>query len=723
MMMRGFVILIAGAVVPVALGAQQAPHPRGLQPFGSDSALSAYLTALAPPPPPPPSRSGAGCAPPRVNRVTRTARHAPDSASTIITGRVGDSGDAGVGGAQVTLVGAGGATVADSLGRFALRVDRPAWSAAGVARVRVQYIGYEPAEISSDLGPGDSLDIGVVLCQRALEEAAVTVSATSRGSGESGITNVQTGGVDEGDIVKLLGRYLVVLRRGRLFTIDLSGPPRLAAMVNAYGEGIEPSGEWYDEMLAFGDRVAVIGYSYRRQGTEIGLFRLGADGSLAWLGTWHLRSNDYYSSENYAARLVGSRLIFYTPLYVRWDGGRPLGSLPGLRRWQPGPDSGGFVPIWTARRVFLPARPLSPGDVALHSVTSCDLAAAELTCESTVVVGPESRSFYVSGTAVYVWMRSWRLGPVDSGSVVVRIPFDAAAPTAVGVRWGPIDQFSFLESADGYLNVLVREAAYGDWMWSPERSAGGGALLRIPLRRFGDGSLTAPGGWYTPLPMPDAGDLTNRFVGDWLLYGRGSGWGSSAPLKGELFLVRWRDGTQRILPLDHPVDRVEAMGSDAVVIGATEKDLRFSGIRLRPWPRAVQRFVVPGAAQGETRSHGFFYRVDGRGEGVIGLPVVRQGREGWRQLFEGSASVLFLRNGGDRFQPLGRLEGDTVRVRDDGCLASCVDWYGNARPLFLRGRIFALLGYELVEGRVRGDTLAEAARVDFAPPRAASRRR
>jgi hypothetical protein len=37
---------------------------------------------------------------------------------------------------------------------------------------------------------------------------------------------------------------------------------------------------------------------------------------------------------------------------------------------------------------------------------------------------------------------------------------------------------------------------------------------------------------------------------------------------------------------------------------------------------------------------------------------------------------------------------------------SCVDWYGNARPIFYKGRVFALLGYELVEadisrGRVR----------------------
>jgi len=46
-----------------------------------------------------------------------------------------------------------------------------------------------------------------------------------------------------------------------------------------------------------------------------------------------------------------------------------------------------------------------------------------------------------------------------------------------------------------------------------------------------------------------------------------------------------------------------------------------------------------------------------------------------------------------------------------------VDWYGNARPLFVRGRIIALLGYELVEGSRQGDHVTEIRRVSFAPNR------
>jgi hypothetical protein len=52
---------------------------------------------------------------------------------------------------------------------------------------------------------------------------------------------------------------------------------------------------------------------------------------------------------------------------------------------------------------------------------------------------------------------------------------------------------------------------------------------------------------------------------------------------------------------------------------------------------------------------------------------------------------------------------------NDNCKASCVDWYGNARPIFLRGRMFALMGYEIVEGRVGDASIEEVRRASFAP--------
>jgi hypothetical protein len=163
------------------------------------------------------------------------------------------------------------------------------------------------------------------------------------------------------------------------------------------------------------------------------------------------------------------------------------------------------------------------------------------------------------------------------------------------------------------------------------------------------------------------------------------------------------------------------MGSGAVLIGGDGRDLHFSGVRLgADGARLAHRHTQPGASQGETRTHGFFYRPDGDDAGVLGLPVRGGDRPGYEHLRLGSASILFLRNQGFRLTELGALASGGA-LADDGCRASCVDWYGNARPLFLRGRVFALIGYELVEGREEAGRIRELRRASFAPrPLAAS---
>ena len=84
--------------------------------------------------------------------------------------------------------------------------------------------------------------------------------------------------------------------------------------------------------------------------------------------------------------------------------------------------------------------------------------------------------------------------------------------------------------------------------------------------------------------------------------------------------------------------------------------------------------------------------------------------------------MLFLRRQDSRLFPAGELAAQMQSVSDDGCHASCVDWYGNARPIFLGGRTFALLGYELVEGRLVDSRIREIGRVSFAPRGIADRR-
>jgi hypothetical protein len=543
----------------------------------------------------------------------------------------------------------------------------------------------------------------------------------AKGEAES-ITNTQHAGVDEGGIVKLHGDQLVVLRRGRLFTVAIGdGALKPIAAVDAFGPDINPRYTWYDEMLVSEDTVVVIGYSYERGGTEVGLFNIDRAGNLSYRSTYHLRSNDYYSSRNYASRLIGNKLIFYSPLYMNPYADDPTGEFPAVRKWHKGATPQEFQRIVAATKIYRPERQLTPSNgSALHTVTVCDLANNDFKCDATGVLGPPGRVFYVSPESVYVWTTDWSYYGQKSlqRSMLYRLPLDGTSPSALGVAGSPVDQFSFLESNDKNLNVLVRSNGQGDGMWDAENTGGDVALLRVPLTSFNDGSDSASSWDYHRLPKPGGYTFQNRFVGDYLLYGTGSGWGAPENKKtANLYAVRYAAGELNELTLSHGVDRIEALGSNAIVVGTDGSDLHFTAVRLGDAAEVADEYVRKGASQGELRSHGFFYKPEGPDSGVLGLPISVPGRSGYKHLFEGSAAILFLRNNSLRFEEIGELGARSEKAVDDKCRASCVDWYGNSRPLFFRGRIVALLGYELVEGALQDGRIRETRRVNYAPQR------
>jgi hypothetical protein len=300
------------------------------------------------------------------------------------------------------------------------------------------------------------------------------------------------------------------------------------------------------------------------------------------------------------------------------------------------------------------------------------------------------------------------------------MPLDGSAPGAVQVYGAPTDQFSFLESPDSHLNVLVRSNANGDGMWSAERSRGGVALLRLPLSFISDGTVPTPTSFYRALPAPEGYAFQNRFIGNFVFYGLGSGWGRPANVDNvRLYGINWKGGDPFELSVPHAIDRLEPMGAHGTVIGTDGRNLHFTTLRLDREVSIAGRYTRPDASQGELRSHGFFYRANDASTGLLGLPIRRAGRPGFQHLFRDSAAIVFLRNDALRLSPIGELDSQPDKAKDDACRASCVDWYGNARPLFIAGRVFALLGYEMVEGAMREGRLQETRRVSFAPSAAA----
>ncbi len=560
----------------------------------------------------------------------------------------------------------------------------------------------------------------------AAAEAKTDALAGPAKDAKESITNNQTANVDEGGIVKTHGDHLVILRRGRLFTVRVDGKNLTPiAAVNAFGPGIDPNGTWYDEMLVSGDTLVVIGYSYARGGTEVGVFDLDSVGGITYRSTYHLRGNDYYSARNYASRVVGQKLVFYTPSYLYGGAQDMFATFPAVRKWHEGAQPSEFMRVVPADHVYKPAFGLAPQ--ALHTVTTCDLAAKELSCKATSILGPAGRVFYVSSSAVYVWMteHAWDGEKSTQTSGVVKLPLDGSAPGAVKVSGGPIDQFSFLEE-DGHLDVLVRAETNGEGMWGSGFSSGDVAMLRLPLGFFSEGSVESSPRHYTRLEGPKGYGMQNRFVGRHVLYGAQSyryyGDRGKELEQQKIFAFDYAHGKKAVaVPTGHSVDRIEALGSNAIVVGQHDQDLHFSSLTLKDEPKIASVFVRKSATQAEQRSHGFFYKPETDDSGLLGLPVLGAARSNMGgDGDEGQAKVLFLKNQALDLTPAGELTSH-VQTTNDACRASCVDWYGNARPIFWRGRIFGLMGYEIVEGALEGGHVHEVRRVSFAPKVVAAR--
>ena len=589
-----------------------------------------------------------------------------------------------------------------------------------------------------------------------------TVNAGRTGQPTNGdITNNQMQGVDEGDIVKQIGHYLLVLQDGRIFVIDTRarGGRRLALSdrMNVYRDRNQHM--WYDEMLVFGDRVLITGYSYAQQATELSVFRLDmASGRLSRQGVFYMSSNDYYSSTNYASRLVGNNLVVYTPFNLV-SMTRPTFRWPMVRRWVEGEDRLAADrrgrPLFDAGQIYRPVR--DNGDMpTVHTVSVCPLGEVgpgrELECRSTAFVGPNQAQWYVTEQDAYLWTTPYgsqysrAAGETDcqaprrfaaddyAPAVLFRVPLSGAAPLVAATRGTPPDQFS-LDARNGHFRALVRGASRSCRGGLPESQL---AFFDLPLSRFARTLAEAPEQRYTPMPGVKSDNIANRFTETHLVYGsigmhrRGFAEDSMPPA----YVVPVnRPADVRAISVRHTVLRAEQAGSDIVVTGyRNQQGLIVTLIDLDARvPRIADQVQLERRFEAEGRSHAFNSLIEEDGSGVMGLPtVMREGfssRASWRSAASDLSYITVDSRG--RLQPVGELlrrfeygEEGSGGVAGYSCEVSCIDWYGNSRPIFTDGRVFGLTGTELIEGRIWGGEIHEVQRLNIAlsrPPQLASR--
>jgi hypothetical protein len=278
------------------------------------------------------------------------------------------------------------------------------------------------------------------------------------------------------------------------------------------------------------------------------------------------------------------------------------------------------------------------------------------------------------------------------------------------------------------------------------------SLLSVPQSLFGQAPTEASARDYAALPSAGSRFIANRFTERYLVYGALNRYRSGLPRwnrndsPDDPEALRWRrrmlamppafavriDRPQDVEPLDvgHTVIRAEQVGNDIVLTGYRDRGgLQVSLIDLDRRPRIASNIRLDGRFESEGRSHAFNSMVEADGSGMMGLPTAprrsESGREPWRSR---ASDLSFLELDADgQLSLAGELRaGRRDYANDDdghpgySCEVSCIDWYGNSRPIFTDGRIFGLTGTELIEGRLVEGQMREIRRLDVVVPRAAS---
>ena len=545
-------------------------------------------------------------------------------------------------------------------------------------------------------GEGDGLDRIVVTGSRIVRTEATSPHTIADGDA---IGNNQVARVDEGDLVKKLGNRLIVLRQGHLLVVELvaQGRPDLRLVESVLiADDEDARGTWYDEMIAAGGRVVLLGFNPRHRVAELNVLDLGPDGRLQRRARHWLPSQDYYDDTNYGARFVGEELL----LTFSFELDMALRRWPEARR-RDVPDAAAY-PLLAPEDVHVP---LAVGeDPSLHAILRCPIASLDqprLACRATAVVGSARKQFYATPRAAYLalaeqpWRTAldWRheadeLTAADRDdlqstgyTLVYRLPLDGGA-LDVAQAEGVLDaaQFGFHEAREG-LYLLT------------ERRFGGDALLQ----------LIAPGA-FGPRPAGNAQRLARLPVEahdrPWRLtrFAHGAVWLTNTrhdedgePIESLLLRQPLAGGLPQQARFPHGIDRLDPFGPWMLLSGVSREGVQqlhaLQGTRVEP--AGSWSTTLPDHYVSEDRSHAFNAAPAGAawhlGLPVVSKPLVDADTWPWPP---SDLAFFAVDAAGLRMLGVSDMPDDTSSCEDE----VCEEWYGNARLFFIGSRTFALSG-------------------------------
>jgi hypothetical protein len=599
----------------------------------------------------------------------------------------------------------------------------------------------------------------MVTGSRIVGRPAATPTPLDTDDETGNITNTQEANVDEGDIVKRIDNYLISLQDGRLSSIELGTGDATSPLllVDRYELYTDPEDDtWFDEMLVYDRTITVTGYSYDQQAAIISVSRLSAAGSIEPVASFWVMADDYYSSSDYATRLIGSTLILHTPLhlsYVDLDKGFAWPSMALAPSMAGTSDTQSGAPLLAATDVHRPLQTtLEP---ILHSVVRCDLATMltsdDLNCDATAFIAPAGYVSYVSPDNIYVWtfagwdeMEEWSFwsdacqNPTlshehgEPDTLLYRIAAADGQLAVTRVDSAPVDQFGAQERERQLRFVSVEYdrtysncARQGEQTSSPNREV---QFATLAPHNFGGELRDQLAGNYSPLPLLTGENrLEIRFTESHVVGVSTIEYAEYIPVNEVVFpdAAGWaaRINTIEIVEpftLPHAIARLERLGDDVLATGYNDgQGLNLSLIALSDTAHIAMTQLLEGRFESEDRSHAFNYNDLSDGSVLLGLPTIDNHDDANRSRWGVEAadlSYFTLDSTRTELEIAGTLNGDCKVHETYVCEVSCIDWYGNSRPIFTLGRMFALSGTELIEAHYVNGQVEEIQRLDMTTP-------
>jgi len=578
----------------------------------------------------------------------------------------------------------------------------------------------------------------------------ITVTGSRISAQDLSLTNNQVHGVDEGDIVKRKDNYLLILRRGKIYSVSIKSE-NANDIIPISSINVTPPGwnfdSWYDEMLVSDNKILVLGYSYDLGASEVLRFNLSTEGILSYQDGYLFRSGDYFDTENYASRLLNGKFITYMP--------NPLAGFEDeygpereFKTWLPKfakiegnhQDDLKWKDLISYKDITKPLQ--SDIEPVLHTIVTCNPLADEFSCNAKGLIGSPYTEYYVDRDAIYLWVQGWNkellydidfdrdldfLSILDEevehakhlDAMVYRVSLSDESVTAMRVNGQPVNQFSF-HSKDNNIYLYLIDEVYDD-------ASVHSSVYKLPINEFSiEGNNFAQKASGLPHTYSE---VSNRFSGNFLVTGSKSNFKWSridgTQMKSDFdLIVQKLDGQfQRVIRLKHSADRLEPIGSLMLISGLDiNGDYNVTLIDIEHYGDLYSQKIFPELLEDELRSHAFNYKKVDDSLTIIGLTSLNK-KDAKKQysiynyLWDDNlaADILFLGldSQGSIFES-GILKSSMNNAPEsDDCETSCYDWYGNSRPFFIGDRIFGLSGDELIEAKLDGNTINAIERVDI----------